>query len=310
LENVGGAGVGPDPGFEVKVLEENDEYIVETTEMGATVRRRKESPTTFYGHIDHPIKTRADWERYKQRLQPGSPGRIRKDLTPERIRQLNASPNPVTLSIFPFFFRLGFYTMGMERFLTAFHEEPDLIRDMFDTAGLIVQSALRTILKSVHVDFAYFTEDMAFKNGTLVSPRTYMEFWTPPLRPILAELHRHNVPVIAHWSSGLLEPLIPSLLEQGFNCIGPVERLAGMDALDLRRRYGRKLLLAGNIAKESLLAGPAAIDAELNRLMPLMREGGFLPTLDDMAPSECPFSHYRSLIAGLRAIELGGSGQG
>lgn len=302
LEQVGGMGIWPVPHFEVKVLEENDEYVVETTEMGAVVRRCKESPTTFYGHVDHPIKTKADWEKYKKLLNPDSPERIRRDLTPERVREINASRNPVTLSLFPFFFRLGFYSMGMERFLTAFHEEPEMMHDMMETGGEIVLDALRQVLPRVRVDFAQFTEDLGFKNSTLLSPRTYSEFWTPVVRPILAELHRYNVPVIAHWSAGNLDPLIPTLMDEGYNCIGPLEYVAGMDALALRRKYGRSLLLAGNISKESLLAGPAAIDREIERLTPLMREGGFLPTLDDMVPSECPLANYRHLIERLRTV--------
>jgi uroporphyrinogen decarboxylase len=175
-----------------------------------------------------------------------------------------------------------------------------MIHEMFSAASRLVLAALGPILGRVRVDFAYFCEDLAFKNGTLVSPRMYAEFWSPYQRPIIERLREHGVPVIAHWSSGQLEPLLPELLAQGFNCIGPVERLAGMDAADLRRRYGKDLLMIGNIAKEALLAGPAEIDREIERLGPLIRQGGFLPNLDDMTPMECPLSHYRHLIRRLR----------
>ena len=69
------------------------------------------------------------------------------------------------------------------------------------------------------------------------------------------------------------------MLEHGFNCTWPLEGMAGMDAPDLRRRFDRRLLLAGNIPKEAVIAGPAAIDQEIERLTPLIREGGFLPAL-------------------------------
>jgi hypothetical protein len=64
--------------------------------------------------------------------------------------------------------------------------------------------------------------------------------------------------------------------------------------------------LGGNIAKEAVLQGPRAIDREIERLTPLIREGGFLPALDDMPPAECPFAHYRHLIERLQAIRLDG----
>jgi len=43
--------------------------------MGALVRRRKDNPTMFYGHIDHPVNTRADWEAYKLRFQASTNGK-------------------------------------------------------------------------------------------------------------------------------------------------------------------------------------------------------------------------------------------
>jgi uroporphyrinogen decarboxylase len=63
------------------------------------------------------------------------------------------------------------------------------------------------------------------------------------------------------------------------------------------------LRLGGNISKEALIAGPAAIDREIARLMPLVRDGGFVPALDDMVPLEVPLTHYRYLIEAIRAIE-------
>jgi uroporphyrinogen decarboxylase len=92
----------------------------------------------------------------------------------------------------------------------------------------------------------------------------------------------------------------------GFNCTWPLEVMAGMDAPALRREFGRKWRLAGNIAKEAVIAGPAAIDREIERLLPLIHQGGFLPALDDMAGPDMPWAHYRYLIERLQAIRPGG----
>ena len=75
-----------------------------------------------------------------------------------------------------------------------------------------------------------------------------------------------------------------------------------MDAVDLRRRFGRSLLLAGNIPKEAVIAGPGAIDDAIDRVQPLIEEGGFIPALDDMASPDMPFAHYRHMIERLQAI--------
>ena len=296
---------GAIPAFEHRVIWEDEEYIVETTSMNATVQRRKDNPTMFYGHIDHPVKTLDDWKEYKRHFQASSPGRLPNGWEETVVPRLNASRDPVGVCFFPFFFRLGFYSMGMEGFLMAFHDQPDLIHDMFSHWSNFAIENVRPVLETVKLDFAMFAEDLAGKNGPLISPKTYEEFWYPYQDPIIQMLLDHDVPVICQWSAGQFENLLPGMMEHGFNCTWPLEAIAGMDAPTLRNRYGRGLLMAGNISKESLIAGPDAIDREIERLMPLIHDGGFLPTLDDMGTPDAPFSHYQYMIQRLQSIRLG-----
>ena len=296
----------PIPPFEEDVVEEEEHTYVARSYMGALVRRHRDHPTTFYGHIDHPVKTREDWEIYKERFRFDSPGRLPVDWNETAIRKLNSSDLPVGVTLSPCFFRLGFYSMGMERFLTAFHEEPDLMQDIFSYWSDFLLRTLKPVLESVRLDYVLFTEDLAGRNGPLVSPRIYEEFWYPNQDPIIRLLQCHEVPVICQWSAGRFHELIPGMMEHGFTCTWPLEKMAGMEARDVRRRFGKKLLLAGNIPKEAVIAGPEAIDREIERLMPLIREGGFLPALDDVVSEDMPFSHYRHLIERLEAIRLDG----
>lgn len=298
--------LGPSPAFTCRVLADDGEYLVQTTALGATIRCRKDNPSMFYGHIDHPIKTRADWEAYKERLPVPAGDQLPAGWDQDLVARLAASENPVGICPFPFFFRFGFYTMGMARFLTAFHDEPEMMHDMFAHYGAYVAATIRPVLDRLPLDYAVFCDDLAGKNGPLVSPRTYEEFWYPYQDPILGLLKSRGVPVICEWSSGYFAQLLPGMLAHGFNCLWPMEVMAGMDAVRLRRRHGRELRFGGNIAKEAVIAGPQAIDDAIDRLMPLIREGGFLPGLDDMASPDMPFPHYRHLIARLQETRLGG----
>jgi hypothetical protein len=295
---------GPLPPFEPIRVSEDASYYVEQSDMGALVRRSKDNPTMFYGHIDHPVKTRADWEQYKLRFQAATPGRLPANWTAELLPRLRASSDPVCLTLFPFFFRVGFYSMGMARFLSAFHEEPDLLHDMFAYLGAFTIANVRAVLDVLTPDIVRFGEDLAGKNGPLISPKIYAEFWYPYQDPIIRLLQERGVPVICQWSAGQFGQLLPGMLEHGFNCISPLEGMAGMDAVQLRARFGRPLRLAGNIPKEAVIAGPAAIDHTIDRLMPLICEGGFLPALDDMAAPDMPFAHYRWMIERLQGLRL------
>jgi len=273
--------------------------------MGTTVRRYKKAPTMYYGHIDHPVKTRADWERYRERFAPDLAARLPADWQTAVLPRLRESTDPVSLCPFPFFFRLGFYAMGMDRFLTAFHDEPDLIHDMFAYWAEFVETLVRPVLAARVVDVLIIAEDLAYKTSTHVSPAMYAAFWYPHQDRLIDLAARHGVSTVALWTSGNFEPLLPELLDHGFTCSWPLERQAqGMDAVALRRKYGRRLRLAGNVAKEAVIAGPAAIDRELDRLRPVIDDGGFIPAFDDMVPEEVPFAHYAYLVDALRAIGL------
>jgi len=292
--------LAPDPAFEPVVLEEDGEYETVVTYLGATIRRDKAHPTMFYGHVDHPVKTLADWREYRKRFRPE--GRVPANWQSDVVPALEASERPVGLCPFPFFFRLGFYAMGMERFLSGFYEQPDLMHEMFAFWADFVTETIRPVLGTMQFDYVVFGEDLAGKNGPLISPRIYDEFWRPYQEPLLRLLRDSGIPVVAQWSAGQFDALLPSMLDQGFNAIWPLEVMAGTDPMALRQRFGKDLLMTGGIAKEAVIAGPAATDAELERLAPLIADGGFIPALDDMASPDMPFAHYRHMAERLQEL--------
>ncbi len=92
---------------------------------------------------------------------------------------------------------------------------------------------------------------------------------------------------------GNIEQLIPLWLEAGINGVWPLEVAAGMDALRLRQRYGRDLLLVGGIDKRELARDRAAVHAEVLRQVPCLNEqGGYIATVDHSVPPDVPFDNY------------------
>ncbi|MCE9616061.1 MAG: uroporphyrinogen decarboxylase family protein [Lentisphaerae bacterium] len=289
----------PLPPFETTILSETPADYVQRDWMGATVRRQKAAPAMYYGYVDHPVKNVDDWRDYARRFDASAAGRIPADLAP-RAAALNAGAVPVGACCFPHFFRLGFYAMGMDRFMTAFYDQPELIHEMFAFWSDLTLRTLRPMLACTRVDVAIFGEDLAYKSAPHISPKLYRDFWLPYQDPIVAELKRHGVPLIAMWTAGNIVPLLPMLMEHGFNATWPLEQMAGMDPVALRRMFGRELRLAGGISKEALIAGPAAIDREIERLLPVIRDGGFIPAVDDCPPPEVSLATFAYYIGAVR----------
>jgi uroporphyrinogen decarboxylase len=304
----------PQPAFETPVLAEDEESYTTIDFMGPVVRRLKRAPSLYYGYLRYPVTDLRSWREYSSRFRPTAQDRL--PSVPEdanygcsdtRIRReaviahACSSTAPIGINIFPFFFRLGFYALGMKNFMLAFYDQPDLVHEMFSFWSRFVIDTLSLVLPDAQVDFVAFNEDLAYKNGTHVSREIYERFWLPHQDPVVEALHNWGVENVCMWSAGNLTSLLPTLLDHGFTMIWPLERAAGMDPYSVRREYGTSLRLCGGFAKESLIEGRQAVDAELGYLLPLARDGGFIPALDDMVPLEVSFADYRYYVNQLLA---------
>jgi uroporphyrinogen decarboxylase len=169
---------------------------------------------------------------------------------------------------------------------------------MFDFWADFVIAAARPWLEHCHFDFVYLREDgMGYKNSTLVSPRMYRTLWIPAMRKVTDFLHSHGIDLIAHYTSGNIRPLIPTLLDIGVNLHFPLEVAAGMDARALRKEFGRDIRLIGNISRQALMDGPDAVEREFStKVPPLMAEGGYIPAVDDVIMPDISFQSYRCFI--------------
>ena len=57
--------------------------------------------------------------------------------------------------------------------------------------------------------------------------------------------HEHGLPVIYH-GCGNVSKILPDYIEIGIESYNPLEAKAGLDAVELRKKYGHKLGICGN----------------------------------------------------------------
>ena len=116
---------------------------------------------------------------------------------------------------------------------------------------------------------------------------------------------RYGIDIIGHYSSGNQIPLIPVLLDIGVNLYAPLEVAAGMDAQALRNRFGKDILLLGNISRQALMDGPQAVEQEFYaKVPPMMASGGYIPAVDDMILPDISFESYKRYIDMVWAFRL------
>jgi uroporphyrinogen decarboxylase len=209
---------------------------------------------------------------------------------------------PVALDVGSFF---GFLRewMGLERLLYMFYDDPTLVEDMMEQVCYMETECINRVLKDVRFDFVMFWEDMAFKSGPLISPNMFWKFMAPRYKRITDLLHSYGIDIAFVDSDGNLNELVPLWLECGINFVWPLEVAASNDAVALRKKYGRELILGGNIDKRALLKGKKATREEVMSKVPfLLESGGYFPSVDHLVPPDVSFDAYVYLINTLREI--------
>jgi uroporphyrinogen decarboxylase len=97
-------------------------------------------------------------------------------------------------------------------------------------------------------------------------------------------------------SCGDVNPFVPELVEMGLDALNPLEVKAGMDPVYLKRTYGDQLVLHGGI-NALLWDQPEQIRAEVERLVPVMKEsGGYVFSSDHSVPSTVSLEDFRRIV--------------
>ncbi|MCX7805149.1 MAG: hypothetical protein N3A38_08165 [Planctomycetota bacterium] len=247
-----------------------------------------------------PVESRGDWEDMKRRYDPDSPGRYPEDFE-ARCRRLRAENCVVRACVQGPFDKLREW-IGFEGLCTMLLDDPDFVREMVAFWTEFVSRALRRLLTARVLDVVYVNEDMAYKGKAMISPAMVREFVKPAYDRWAPELRAAGVPVLVLDSDGKLDGLIPVWLESGFNVCYPVEVAAGCDIVGYRRRYGERLSFIGGVDKRAIAAGGRAIKAELRRVEPVLRGGGYIPGCDHGVPPDISwpdFVRYARMLAAM-----------
>ena len=229
----------------------------------------------------------------RKRYDPAAPERYPGDDEWQAFKVRAARRDfPLGLTFDGFFGRIRRW-MGLENTLYLLHDNPGLFGEMCEFHTEFILQCIDRAVREVPIDYVNFWEDMAFKNGPLLSPRHVRQYFFAGYRRIVDFVRSHGIDVIFVDCDGNLDLLIPIWLEAGINGVWPIEIAAGNDPLALRRKYGRDLLLVGGIDKRELSRGRPEVSAEVMAKVPALLEGGgYVPTVDHSVPPDVSFDNY------------------
>ncbi|MCL2664033.1 MAG: hypothetical protein FWE82_00325 [Defluviitaleaceae bacterium] len=292
-----------DMDFKHETVEETEDTVLIRDGNGAVLRRHKHHDTTPE-HVDFAIKTKADWDKVRERLLEPDERRIGFEgyrNSKKYAKEKNKFFMWSGLSVF----ELMHPVCGHENLLAGMALEPEWIEDMVKIySDQIIHSQEILFEREGLPDGMFYYEDMGFKNKPFMSPAMYNELIFPAHKRLVGFAKERGLPVVMH-SCGFVEPLLPGMVEAGIDCLNVIEVKAGMDLLRIYKNFGDRLSFMGGIDVRTLYSNDrAVIDNELETKIPVVKQNyGFCLHSDHSIPETV---HYETLKYFYeKAFELG-----
>jgi Uroporphyrinogen decarboxylase (URO-D) len=296
-QSMGGAFADIWPFFEEEVLEDRGGSEVVRNLDGVVVERGK-ALSSIPKHLEHLLRDRESWEKhYKPRMQPDDPGRyLSEELWGSWVERWTDPGRDYPLVIYAgSLYGRQRQWFGLPRISEIIYDDASLFEEIVETCADVAIAVIEKTCGEfgVRPEAASMWEDMCYSAGPMISPKTFDKVLVPHYRRIVDTLHRYGVDVVFVDCDGKIDKLVPLWLKAGVNCMFPLEiGTWGADPIEYRMQYGRDLLIMGGFDKHILARNKRDITAEVERLAPLVEEGGFIPFCDHLVPPDVPLSNY------------------
>ena len=193
--------------------------------------------------------------------------------------------------------------MGDENLAYAFYDDPKLVHNIMDAYTDVAISIWEKMVSEVDFDIIECWEDMASRNGSIISPKTFREFMTPNYQKIAEFAKAHDIPIILVDSDGYIEELTGLMLEGGVTALYPYEVQSGNDVAGVLDRFPT-VGVVGGLNKQAMAQGKEAIDREMEKARTLIQKGRFIPGPDHFVLSDVTWANYRYFMESLREVVM------
>ena len=184
---------------------------------------------------------------------------------------------------------------------------PDYIKEVFDRQTDIAVKNLELYHQAVGDRVSVITlcgADFGNQRSLMMSIETFREIYLPSYRKMTDWIHAHtNWKVFKH-CCGAIEPLLPHLIEAGFDVMNPVQiSAAGMDPQTLKQKYGDKLVWwGGGVRTQSTLpfGTPEEVREEVRSNVSVFgQNGGFVFNTIHNTQANVPVENFLAMIEAL-----------
>lgn len=175
---------------------------------------------------------------------------------------------------------------GMEQFMVDLSTNPEFAQHLLNRITATIDGLLRGYLQAAGdaIDMIELPgDDYASNLNLLMSPRMFRTFIKPSIQTFVNTIKsfRPDLKVMLH-SDGMIEKLIPDLIDSGIDVVHPLEPLPAMNLGAIKAAYGDKLAFIGGIDISHAMPGTIddVVDEVKRRIVELAPGGGYI-----LAPS-------------------------
>jgi len=188
-------------------------------------------------------------------------------------------------------------SMGLENFSYALYDDIRLVEALFEIIGSTYVQIAKRLVQVPRLGAVLMADDLSYTGGCLVNPKIYRKHVFPWYRQIGEILDGAGLPFVFH-SDGNLWEVLDDLADCGIKGIHPIEPQA-MDILEVKRRYGDRFCIFGNIDLDHTLTRGSVQDVE-NQVKERIRElgpgGGYGLAASNSIPDYVKPENYKAMV--------------
>jgi len=279
------------PPFPNEVIEDTGTTQIIRNSDGLLAEVHKDGQSSIPHYLKSSIVTPDDWKKVKaERFRLDDPYR-KIDIEALKKQHPDDRTYPLGVDCGSMIGRVR-DMLTFEGLAYAMFDYPEMVEDMVETRCQLVENFLDQVLGKIQFDYASGWEDICFKNGPICGVDFFRDVVMPRYKRISSRLHKHGITLWWIDCDGDVRPILKYFLEGGVNCMFPYEVAGCCHPAELLAEYGKDLRIMGGFDKMEMAKGPAAIDAYMKSIAPLVERGGYIPFCDHRCPPNVTPENY------------------
>jgi len=293
-----------------EILEENEEQVVVRTGFEAVIRKKFAYPMPAFLHFEtdsiaklHDFQFDDPWD--ERRYFSAGDNQIasigdgfRRDLPPwtETVKSLHPE-FPVYGSICE-----GQETLwrivGSENVMLWIGLYADEVGQFVERINQFALEVTEAQIKAAAglLDGMVIWGDVAYRRDMFFSPDYWRKYFKPGVKSIVDLCHQNGLPVIYH-GCGNVKRIFEDFIEVGIDAYNPLEAKAGLDVVDLRRKYGHRIGFCGNMDVILWARGtPEELKKVVLTKLNAAKGGGYIFQSDHSVPSNVSGGNYDYVV--------------